>query len=218
MSIVILPAPPIDVTVTRATFYDKEDPTKTVFLGTCSDVPNPMQIIWDTYKTEMSEASIKLLESIELHQRVEISGKWSTYVNLKTGKPTISFLLEKVKPEDPSKKSVPRLKIPTEKRFNFEETEDALTLKKLTYQSEIAKLERRSGKIVKSQKLTTAVDDDDREPEEPTDQRRKGHQGGSRDPPSDGTNSAPDKGKDVTSILDTFTGKHTVFSDVDEDM
>ncbi|KAF9294385.1 hypothetical protein BGZ74_011279, partial [Mortierella antarctica] len=113
----------------------------------------------------MTPEMATFLYRIKEDDQVEVTGKWTTYTS-KDGKSTTNFILEKVKPADLSKEGIsPDLPdLPIEKQYNFDESEDALMLKKLTYQSEIAKLDRR--KAIKTRKLTTSVDDDASESED----------------------------------------------------
>ncbi|KAG0013347.1 hypothetical protein BGZ81_001058 [Podila clonocystis] len=178
---VILPAPPTIITVTRSSFKDKDEPHLAVFNGTNPEANNnrPMTITWDRFRTILTEESLAVMsKQIKQHQRVEVRGRWTIYVNAKTQKATIGMILEHIKHEDPSKaEAVQDVDIPTEKRFNYVETEDLLNLQKYTHIHEINKIDRKTEERAKIRKVETAVDYSDSEPEDPTDR-------GSGGPPS----------------------------------
>jgi len=168
MSSFTLPAPPINFTVKRKAFINEESTNKVEFQGSCAD--GTLFVIWDRARVSLSKEAKALIKCLKPSDQVEVTGKWSAWINSKTAKHRLSFLLEGIETKETSEED--DLDIPKEKEFNFEESDDSLMLKALTYQNDLAKLERRAEgrsndvrKIIKRSKLSHPSDDDDGEQE-----------------------------------------------------
>ncbi|KAG0019289.1 hypothetical protein BGZ82_000181, partial [Podila clonocystis] len=164
-----LPAPPITFTVKRKAFVNEDSTNKVEFQGSCAD--GTLFVIWDRARVTLSKETKALIKLLKPSDQVEVTGKWSAWINSKTAKHRLSFLLEGIEAKEPSEED-DDLDLPKEREFNFEESDDSLMLKALTYQSDLAKLERRAEgrsndvrKIIKRSKLSHPSDNDDGEQE-----------------------------------------------------
>ncbi|KAK3804984.1 MAG: hypothetical protein JOS17DRAFT_781509 [Linnemannia elongata] len=145
MSSFTLSAPPTLFTVQRKPFRNKQDPTKVQFQGSCAD--GKMFVIWDTATVALSDEKMADLQQIRVRDQVEVKGKWSNYINKKSGTHKTSFLLSSFVPK--GEVLVVEGAFPMEDEYNYTESNAQVMLKAYTIQNDLEKLERRAGKEVR---------------------------------------------------------------------
>ena len=101
-----------------------------------------MFVIWDrSVVVHLSDEKKKLLKDLKEGDQVEVKGKWSIWINRKSGQHKPSFLLTSVvKAGDPAGGD----EFPVEKEFNFEDSDESVMLQYLQHQKDLKKLDEKA--------------------------------------------------------------------------